>query len=365
MPEPTAYQCTSCARTTDDKPAPLELMPSGKTFKRHSVFADSTERCTGGTPKHAQTPEGTPEGKAHCIECGLIHTKLKSGTRVAKHMNPETLLACEQRENASVGCPINVPGYKHTVTLREGKMSFHKFKDSDTRCPGSNRTLTEARKVKTIPEIKAKAPDKVPNKTPIYKSLPGIEKSMLKAKALAKDLAAVEHPWKATYEQDVEAGKVELLLTRGKGADQEVMSISWWNGACFGGEGKITHAYKGRIVAVRNASAIKQRGRVAPEQIKAEFGKVATRVSKPRTIKTVEQKREMLPFDPSKADDTEVLLAVLGKTVKWENTISGKEEADVVKSNPVLKVVKGERQLTFRGTKTTKTIRLAKLISVG
>jgi len=363
MTNTTISACSSCGRTT---PA-LTLRPSGTSFNAHKTIEDGDERCTGGKPVEQKAPEPLatrlPGEKAKCVECGETQPALKADGKVKKHQDPETLRTCEQRSDVSVPCPI----CKRAVARRYGKVAGHKDLAKNNRCPAGNKTLAEARMV-TV-EVKAKpAPKPRSADADAYRALSGAGKSKLKAERLAKELAGYEHPWRASYATD--DGHIELTLSRGTGAGKEQMHISWFDGACIGGDGKIIHTFRGRTIAVRNANAVRQRGQMTPEAIVAEFNRVGSRKTTgkrgPRITKTTEELQHLLPFDPATADDATILAAVLGKQLTWENQTSGKREDDVVKAAAKIAVTKaGMRNLSFRGVKTSRTIRLTNLVAVG
>lgn len=373
------HECSNCRRSTLTG---LELLPSGKGFRAHKIEEGSSERCTGGKPVKLAPP--TSEGitvattaKGDCPECGTGPLpRLKSG-KLRKHPNPNTLEpVCQQREDVQVECPID----NRMVALRFGKLAQHNDLKKRTRCPGSNKTPTEAKAVKIEaptrppaekPAKKAATPKPKSEAAATYKALPGIARSQLKAKRLADELATYKHPWTATYETAPDTGTVTLSLHRGKAQAVELMQISWFDGACIGGEGRITHEYRGRKIAVRNASAIKQRALLSPEEVAAEYSKVSARKAAgppkgKRTPKPSEELKQLLPFNPETATDEEIMKAVLNKPIVWDNATSGKRESDVVKSGPKINTTtKGLRNLSFRGVNTSRTVRVAALVSVG
>lgn len=373
------HECSNCRRSTLTG---LALLPSGKSFKSHKVEEGSSERCTGGKPVALAPP--TSEGitvattaKGNCVECGAGPlSRLKSG-RLRKHPNPNTLEpVCEQREDVQAECPVD----NRMVALRYGKLAQHNDLTKRSRCPGSNKTPTEAKAVK-IEAPTRPAPAKVPKAkaTPkpkseaaaTYKALPGIARSQMKAKRLADELATYKAPWSATYDTNDDTGTVTLSLHRGKAQAVELMQISWFNGACIGGEGRITHEYRGRKIAVRNASAIKQRATMTPEEVAAEFSKVSIRKAAgppkgKREPKPSAELKALMPFNPETATDEDILSAVLNKPIVWDNATSGKRESDVVKAKPTINRTKtGTRNLSFRGVNTSRTVRVANLVSVG
>lgn len=359
------HECTNCARTTATG---LVLRPSGKTFDKHTVSPTGDEICKGGKPQEVQPTQAisvTPKtGKVACLECGEEHKALKTPGKVMKHTNPYTIDVCAQRPDATVACPA---GCQRTdIAMRLGKLAQHKNMALNTRCPGSNKTPNEAAKVKVEPIARPKkaVPKQRSADAESYRALSGRGKSELKAKRLADSVA--QYGWTAAYKG--KDGTVTLVLTRGTGPAEEQMQISWFDGACIGGDGKITHTYRGRTVAVRNASAVKQRAALSPEAIEQEHKRVATRktaVRGPRQKKTPEQQRLLLPFDPKTADDETILRTVLGKTIVWENKTAGKTENDVVKKPVIKKTKAGSRNLSFTGKAGSRTVRIENLVSVG
>ena len=364
-------ECTGCGKSTEDG---LSLMPSGRNFKRHEG-ADG-ERCTGGNPQ-SKTPEpvelvSNKKTIGSCRECGEEAAPLVSKPGwVRKHTNPQTLEVCEQRESVKEDCPVCVT----TRIMRHLRFPLHKDPVNKTRCPGSNKTMPEAQKLakegKKAPAAKIK-PERpvVPRqrKEPnAYKALPPLEKSKFKAEKLGKELAEYPDPWRYRIEDGDDADQATLVLRRGRGNAQEEMRISWWAGACLGGDGRITHEYRNRTIAIRNANAIRLRARMTPDQVAAEFTKVGTRKTtpKPRVQKTEEQLKELLPFDPATVSDKELLRIVKNKTVTWINRTAGKQESDVVRGHARVSMTKsGVRNLDFTGQNTSRTVRVENLVAV-
>lgn len=358
------HSCTNCHRTTATG---LVLRPSGKTFDRHMTTPDGTEVCKGGKPEELlPEPEVAlaPRGKVEpCEECGEEHPPLKTQGRKKKHTNPYTLEVCAQRMDATVKCPAGCG--RGDIAMRRGKLALHKNMTLNTRCPGSNKNPIDAAKaaVTPIPRDK-KVPKPRSADAESYRALSGRGKSELKAKRLADTVK--QYGWKPTYATD--EGTVTLTLTRGTGNNKEQMQISWFDGACIGGDGKITHTYRNRIIAVRNANAVKLRAAMTPEEIEKEHLRVATRktaIRGPRKAKTPEEQRLLLPFDPKTATDEEILKAVLGKAIVWENKMSGKTQHGLVKSPKITKTAKGIRNLSFTGPTGSTTVRVENLVSVG
>lgn len=359
-------ECSACGQTTTKDG--LELTPSGKQFKRHN---DGKEVCKGGKP---QTPDpepvkivkaGTKPNTRECVECGLEMPALKTPGKVRKHTNPQTLQECEQRPSVEATCPA----CEREIGLAKMRFKNHKDLAKNVRCPGSGKTPAEAEAAKQPePKPKKAAAKKADNG---YKTLSPLDKSKFKAKRLGDELKQYADPWRYTIETGPDADQATLVLRRGTGGDVEEMRISWWAGACLGGDGKITHEYKGRKIAVRNANAIRLRGAMTHEEIKAEAAKVATRKvgpKGPRKSKTPEELQALMPFDPTTAEDDEILKAVLNRTVKWTRTTDGQMESDVVKKlpkQPISRTKTGIRNLTFTGQNTTRTVRVANLVSVG
>lgn len=366
-------ECSACGQTTADG---LELTPSGKQFKRHK---DGQEVCTGGKPQSHDpepvkvVPAGTPAKIAECVECGEELPVLKSG-KVRKHTNPQTLATCEQRPSVEAECPV----CQGNRQLKKMRFPVHKDMRAGTRCPASAKTVAEAQALEKVAPPKGKttkaATPAVPKarKDDGYKALSPLDKSKAKAKKLGEELKALpDNPWRykiETGQETQDPDQATLILTRGTGKNLEEMGISWWGGACYGGDLRIFHTYRGRTIAVRNANAVRMRAAMTPEAVAAEYARVSTRKSAPRaprTAKTPEQLRELMPFDPKTADDDAILKAVLNRTVRWENKTAGKTETDVVKGNPKIAVTKaGARNLTFKGLNTTRTVRVENLVSV-
>lgn len=366
MSEQKPWECPECGKGPKHG---LTLTPSGKQITRHK---DGDEICPGKAP---QTPDpepvkvvkaGTPTNTAECVECGVEAPKLKTPGKVRKHVNPQTLQDCEQRPDVEADCPV----CGRQIGLQKMRFKNHKDLKANAKCPASGKTVAEAQQLgKKAPqrpkEQKAKATNQL-------KDLSPLDKSKFKAKRLGDELAAYPDPWRYVIETGPDADQATLVLKRGKGNDVEEMRISWWGGACFGGDGKITHEYQGRKIAVRNANAVRLRGQMTHEEIQAEASKVATRKSNgggKKEKKTPEQLQQMMPFDPKTATDKEVL-AILreGKTLKWTRVTDGAEDKDVIRKLPTqpIKTTKtGARNLSFTGNAGSRTVRLENLISVG
>jgi hypothetical protein len=354
--------CSECGQTTQDG---LVLMPSGRTFKRHAG-EDGVKH--NGKPQTAEPEavkvEPVKAGtKTECVECDEVHPALRTPDRVRKHLNPDTLKECEQRLDVQVNCPV----CSTKRTLKKRLLVVHKDITTGTRCPASAKTVAEAQTLrkKAAPAKATAAPKETGKKTDAYAVLSPLNKSRFKAIRLGNELKELPESWRFKIENGPDPDQATLVTRRGTGNDMEEMRISWWNGACLGGEGRITHTYRGRTLAIRNANAIRQRAQMPAEQVAAEFAKVATRrTTTPRKRKTPDQLREVMPFDPNTATDEEILRAVLNRTVRWERKIDGKMDDDVVKGKPVIKTTPKGRQLSFRGQNTTRTVQVEQLVSV-
>lgn len=362
-------ECSACGQTTAKDG--LELTPSGKQFKVHK---DGTEKCVGGKP---QTPDPEPvkivakntsPSIGECVECGTEAPALKTPGKVRKHPNPQTLEDCLQRASVEEDCPAC--GRK--IGLFRMRFKNHKDLKAGTKCPASGKTPAEATALgKKAPERK-KATTAAKKADSGYKDLSPLAKSQFKADRLGKELAGYADPWRYHIETGPDADQATLVARRGKAKDVEEMRISWWGGACLGGDGKITHEYHGRKIAVRNANAIRQRGQMSHEAIQQEAAKVATRKVSgnggPKVKKTPEQLQALMPFDPREAPDDEIVKHVLNRTVKWTRVTDGGTETDVVKKlpkQPISRTKTGIRNLTFTGQNTTRTVRVENLVSVG
>lgn len=361
------WECPACGKGPSHG---LELTPSGKAVKAHN---DGGERCEGRAPRTPDpepvkvVPKNSPVNTRECVECGTEMPALKDPKKVRKHINPQTLAECQQRESVEETDPI----CGRTIGLSKMRFKTHKDLKANSRCPGSGKTVAEAQALgKKAPVKEKKAPAKKADNT--YRDLPPLQKSIFKAKRLGEELKSYEGtpPWRYTVEQGPDADQATLVARRGTGKDIEEMRISWWAGACLGGDGKITHEYRGRKIAVRNANAVRERAQKSHEAIQAEYAKVATRKATgngggPKAKKTPEQLRELMPFDPTKAGDKEILAAVRNRTVKWHSPLKGKTETDVVKGSPKIAVSKaGVRELSFTGTAGSRTVRVENLVSV-
>lgn len=364
-------ECSACGQTTKDG---LELTPSGKQFKVHK---DGTEKCVGGKPQTPDpepvkiVPKNTSPSIGECVECGTEAPKLKTPGKVRKHVNPQTLEECEQRANVEVDCPVC--GRK--IGLFRMRFKNHKDLKAGRKCPASGHTVAEATPrtgVARNPSAqKAKAAPKAAKPSDGYKDLSPLAKSQFKATKLGNELKAYSDPWRFTVETGPDADQATLVARRGTGKDVEEMRISWWGGACLGGDGKITHEYHGRKIAVRNANAVRQRGQMTHEAIQQEAAKVATRKVSgnggPKVKKTPEQLQALMPFDPKTADDDEILKHLPNRTVKWTRVTDGGTETDVVRKlpkQPISRTKTGIRNLTFTGQNTTRTVRVENLVSV-
>lgn len=367
MSEQKPWECPVCGKGPQDG---LTLTPSGKQITRHK---DGDEVCEGKAP---QTPDpepvkvvkaGSSPNTAECVECGTEAPKLKTPGKVRKHVNPQTLQECEQRPDVEADCPVCE---RTGIKLRKMRFVNHKDLKANAKCPATGKTVSEAQALgKKAPVKKQAAKAKKPDNG--YKDLPPLQKSIFKAKRLGDELKQYPDPWRYTVEQGPDADQATLVARRGTGKDVEEMRISWWAGACLGGDGKITHEFRGRKIAVRNANAVRLRGQLTHEQIKEEATRVTTRKSNgsPKTKKTPEELRELMPFDPKEADDKTVLAHIReGRVIKWTRVTDGKEEKDVVRKipkQPLKKLASGARNLSFTGDGGTRTVRVENLISVG
>lgn len=352
--------CSSCGRND------LKARPSGK-LPRHKIdgeWCPGTEAkvpaINGAEDAPAQTAATPTKNETECEECGKLLPLLKSG-KVRKHDNERTGKVCEQDPEKEQLCPVP-DGCGRRVGVVRGKLAIHKDFKLNNRCPGSGKTLEEAAKIKikAIARPSTAAPKKAPDP---YRSMSPIAKSVFKATRLATQL----HPngWKGTI---VKLGPVaELTLTRGKGATQEVMFIKWDAGACIGGDGNITHTYRGRTIAVRNANAVRIRSAMTPEQIASEYARVATRKATrvPRQKKAnADAELPPLPFDKEKATDKDLVAAITGKTIAWHNTIANKTERETA-VRVAVKPSKNGRNLVIRThAGKERTVSVDKLVSV-
>lgn len=367
MSEQKPWECPDCGKGPADG---LELTPSGKAIKTHK---DGDEVHRGKAP-HTPDPEpvkvvprNSQTNTAECVECGEEHPKLKTPGKVRKHTNPQTLEECEQRANVEADCPVCE---RPNLKLRKMRFVNHKDLKANAKCPASGKTVSEAQALgKKAPVKKQAAKAKKPDNG--YKDLPPLGKSIFKATKLGNELKAYPDPWRFTVEQGPDPDQATLVARRGTGKDVEEMRISWWAGACLGGDGKITHEYHGRKIAVRNANAVRQRGQLTHEQIKEEAARVTTRKSNgsPKVKRTPEELQALMPFDPKEADDKTVLAHIReGRVIKWTRVTDGKEEKDVIRkipSQPLKKTKTGVRNLSFTGDGGTRTVRVENLISVG
>lgn len=358
------WECPECGQGPQDG---LELTPSGRQIKRHQ---DGSQICPGKAPR---TPDPEPvkvvkantkPKVAECVECGEEHPALKTPGKVRKHTNPQTLQECEQRAEVQADCPV----CERTINLRRMRFVNHKDLKANAKCPASGKTVAEAQTLnKKAPTRPKKGEAK--KKDNGYKDLSPLDKSIFKAKRLGEELKGYADPWRYTIETGPDYDQATLVAKRGPGKDIEEMRISWWAGACLGGDGKITHTFRDRKIAVRNANAVRLRGQMSHEQIVEEYSKVATRKASPKRKKTTEELQELLPFDPKKADDKEVINHIReGRVITWIRTTDGKRESDTVKrlpKQPISRTKTGIRNLSFTGAAGSRTVRVENLVSVG
>jgi hypothetical protein len=366
--KPNSWECPVCGKGPEQG---LALTPSGKQISRHK---DGTEVCEGKAPQSPDpepvkvVPANAKPNEGECVECGAVGRKLKTPGKITKHTNPETLTDCEQRPSVDTDCPV----CQRQIGLQRMRFKQHKDLKIGRKCPASGHTVTEAQaltKVK-VPTGGKKAKPEPKEKRPSLKDLSPLDKSKFKATKLGDELKQYADPWRYTVETGPDPDQATLVLKRGTGKDIEEMRISWWSGACLGGEGRITHEFRGRKIAVRNANAVRQRGNLTHEAVKEEYARVSTRKAPgPRKQKTVEELQEVMPFDPKEADDSTVIAHLkTGRTIKWQNVTSGKTETDVLSklpAQPIKRTKTGIRQLTFNGKTGTRTVRIENLVSVG
>lgn len=348
--------CSSCLQGASDG---LELMPSGKNFKRHKD--GDGQPCTDGkieqpTPKKAATPAPKSDGTGECVECGERYPVLKSG-KLRKHAHPKTGNTCAQEPGVEVKCPQG----NHRVRLsRGGKLPVHKDPELGARCIGSNKTPEEA----AAATVAVKPTGKItpPRPKDPYRALTPIQKSETKAKRLAAELK--ELGWRSQIKLNHTIA--ELTLRRGKNGDTEEMFITWDAGACVGGDGMITHEYKGRKIAVRNANAVRARAATPAEQIAAEYARVANRkVGRPTKggTKAKTKATPVMPFDPETASDDEIVQALTNKKVVWENKLAGKQEEARVR-NAKIQPSKNGRNIALNTEYGQRVIKATALVSV-
>lgn len=297
--------------TTTNKPAVAicsechteqPLRPSGKSFQPHKVDGD---KCLGVPTDAKVTRPGTRDKE--------------------QHEHQEAKCICDR----SIGL------------LKSGRFANHKDLKLNARCPGSNKTPAEAKQVKVKPPAgpaKAKADRKPATPKPV---LTPLAKSHAKAMAFATFVK--DYGWATQFEEDTQAihpltgehsPAVTAVATRGaKGGPKEEMRITWWGGACIGGDGKITWEFNGRRIAVRNASACKMQAQVPHEFVLQQAAAKAEAAKQKAATKRV--KGTAPKFDPSTLDEEALIQALTGRAIVWHNATSGKEETATVKSAKV------------------------------
>lgn len=339
-----------------------ELRPSGTSFSRHEA-ADGS-RCSGKPVLPVKG--GDVKTLATCPECGKQGKALKNG-RLLKHEHEGK--TCEQREGISAVCAT----CSRRIGLKSGKFVNHKNTALNTKCGG---TGLSAGHVAVTPFDGARKPGDKPAKTPRPKKAPapkGVDAAWTKAQVFASTIAP--HGW-AT---EVDVNKAQLTATALAQRGEETITITWEEARCVGGT--IFHTFRSRTIALRNKNAAVQRAAMNKDQIIAEHSRVAARTApKPargprkqveRTTEERKALRNLLPFDPREASETEIAKAIAGQKLRWTNRTSGKEEMGLVNKNTrAIKLAQskadGSRQVTFflEGS-GAKTIRLADLLSVG
>lgn len=147
------------------------------------------------------------------------------------------------------------------------------------------------------------------------------------AKALKFKAEVEKHGW--TVEVTHEGDDAEAIGRRS--GELETIYQHWIGGVYQYPAG--TYTYAARTIVPRNASAMRKRAAMTPEECKTELERVegnrAFRRSTP-----VETRKARLPFDPETARDEEIVAALLGKGVKWTNRISNRSESAVVGRDP-------------------------------
>lgn len=325
-------QTALCSECHTEQP----LRPSGKSLAPHKVDGD---KCLG-VPSDKERP----------------------GTRAKA---PET----KQDE-------LCKPCSRTIGLLRSGKFAPHKDFVLNARCVGSNKSPAEAAKVEVRPAAKAAPPKAKGERKPVppRPALTPLAKSEAKAAAFAKFVA--DHGWATRFDVNLDdihpgtgeaAPAVTAISTRGHKDNVEEMRITWWGGACIGADGRITWEFKGRKVAVRNASACKMQAQVPHEFVLKQAQAYADRKAQAANQRAAKGRgRSKAPaFDPTTLDEDELIAALTGRALTWHNATAGKEETDTA-----VKVKIGEtktgRTVTFvNRDRRQRTIKAAALLRVG
>lgn len=137
---------------------------------------------------------------------------------------------------------------------------------------------------------------------------------------------ATEHGWELSHElkDDVEgATRLDIWATRG----QEKIWI-WWS------DGKLVvapdYSFAGVDTKLRNHSAMLQQMASRPEPRAVKRRQSLAQRRGGDALELIEIIRD-LPWDPDDLEDRDLLRLCYGKTLIWENKITGRPESDRIK----------------------------------
>jgi hypothetical protein len=163
---------------------------------------------------------------------------------------------------------------------------------------------------------------------------------------------------------DLKTGAVEVAIS--KGAE----TMTWY---AVGGKQDPSQAPSysdgNRTVLMKNIAAILAQATGERQWIKPAGATRTKRAPRTSPVKDVPQ-RQPLPFDPAEATEAEVVSALRGKTLTWQNGISKAIDSAVVAVRAKIKVEQhpttGERVVTFSDPVNTGTrsVRLSGILTI-
>lgn len=263
------------------------------------------------------------------------------------------------------------------IAVKAGKLFIHKDFKANARCVGSMKDPSEVPAAPQQPPARPKAAKPKPAPKPPAPVLSPLSKAMAKAARFGEDLK--KHDWRTTFEQNPDdkhpltgepTPSVTAVAKRGSRTDVETMRITWWGGACIGGDGRITWSYKGHTIAVRNANACRLLAERAHEDlVEAAVKRINSKaVAQKKRGGKGEKMERSLPFDPETVTDEELVDRLIGRAVTWHNAVADKQETYSLRPKvkpTVKKLNNGERVVNVLTIgHGTRSFRLSGLINI-